>query len=161
MPSESAEKPHATVGNSLMGFLNSFARAFQAGRIRLRRSGAELGLGPGQPKLLVYLTLYGPSGQRELADYFETDPAAISRMTDVLVRDGFVASVPGRDRRTRVVAVTDRGRAAAMAWERSCAEEERIMLDGFTAEERAAFDDYLTRVRANMRAAAEKTETAQ
>ena len=108
----------------------------------------------------MYLAVHGPTGQRELADYFETDPAAISRMTDALVRDGFVTSAPGRDRRTRVLAITGRGRAAAMAWDRACMEEEQIMLAGFTPEERALFADYLTRVRTNMRVA-EETEAAR
>ena len=156
----STDEPSPAIGRSLTGFSNGLARAFQTGRTRLRRRGAELGLGPGQPKLLVYLAIHGPCGQRELADYFETDPAAISRMTDALVRDGFVTSAPGRDRRTRVLAITGRGRAAAMAWDRACMEEEQIMLAGFTPEERALFADYLTRVRTNMRVA-EETEAAR
>lgn len=148
------------IGCSLTGFHNSLARAYQAGRAGLRRRGAELGLGPGQPKLLVYLTVHGPTGQRELADYFDTDPAAISRMTDALVRSGFVTSAPGRDRRTRVLAATESGRTAAEAWDRSCAQEEEIMLAGFTAKERAAFVGYLMRVRANLHAAGGTGRTA-
>lgn len=147
---KSVDEPSLAIGRSLTGFSNSLTRTFQSGRTRLRRRGAELGLGPGQPKLLVYLTLHGPSGQRELADYFETDPSAISRMADALVRDGFVTSVPGHDRRARILAVTDRGRAAAITWDRVCWDEEQIMLDGFSIEERTAFADYLTRVRANL-----------
>lgn len=156
----STDEPSPAIGRSLTGFSNGLARAFQTGRARLRRRGAELGLGPGQPKLLVYLAIYGPCGQRELADYFETDPAAICRMTDALVRAGFATSMPGRDRRTRMLTVTGRGRMAAEAWERDCTSEEETMLAGFTPEERAAFADYLTRVRANLRAADERAAAA-
>ena len=55
-------------------------RAFHAQRSRLRPRLRELGLGPGQPKLLSYLDRHGPCRQKELADYFEVDPAAVSRM---------------------------------------------------------------------------------
>ena len=55
-------------------------RAFHAQRNFLRPSLGELGLGPGQPKLLNYLMNRGPCRQRELADYFEIDPAAVCRM---------------------------------------------------------------------------------
>ena len=44
-------------------------RAFHAQRNFLRPSLGELGLGPGQPKLLNYLMNRGPCRQRELADY--------------------------------------------------------------------------------------------
>lgn len=55
-------------------------RAFHAQHNFLRPSLGELGLGPGQPKLLNYLMNRGPCRQRELADYFEIDPAAVCRM---------------------------------------------------------------------------------
>ena len=57
-------------------------RAFHAQRAALRPHMAELGLGPGQPKLLSYLAAHGPSRQKQLADYFDVDPAAVSRMVE-------------------------------------------------------------------------------
>ena len=57
-------------------------RAFHAQRHYLRPCLGEIGLEVGQPKLLGYLAGHGPCGQRELADYFEIDSAAVSRMLD-------------------------------------------------------------------------------
>ena len=62
-------------------------RAFHAQRSYLYPRLRELGLGPGQPKLLEYLGSHGPCAQRELAEYFEIDPAAVSRMLDTLQKD--------------------------------------------------------------------------
>ena len=79
---------------------------FHAQRGALRPCLAEVGLGTGQPKLLGYLSQNGPSRQRQLADYFEIDPAAVCRMLDSLEKGGFVtrlhrrpgqAQGPGRD----------------------------------------------------------------
>ena len=64
-------------------------RLFHAQRAELRPMGAALGLGAGQPKLLNYLSVHGSCMQKELADYFEVDPAAISRMLAALERGGF------------------------------------------------------------------------
>lgn len=61
-------------------------RAFHAQRNYLRPCFGRIGLGAGQPKLLVYLDSHGPCRQKELADYFEIDPAAVSRMMDTLER---------------------------------------------------------------------------
>ena len=43
-------------------------RAFHAHRNRLQPCLRALGLGPGQPKLLSYLSAHGPCRQRELAE---------------------------------------------------------------------------------------------
>ena len=55
-------------------------RTFHAQRGYLRSHLGLSGLGNGQPKLLVYLAGQGPCSQRQLAEYFEIDPAAVSRM---------------------------------------------------------------------------------
>ena len=65
-------------------------RAFHAQRNILRPDMRALGLGAGQPKLIAYLAANGPCRQRDLADYFEVDPAAISRMVDSLEKGGFI-----------------------------------------------------------------------
>lgn len=140
----------AELGASLEDFHMRLMRAFHAQRIYLRPKVDELGLGPGQPKLLVYLAVHGPSSQRELAAFFECDPGAVSRMLDSLERAGFVTSAPGRDRRTKVAELTEAGRVAARAWDEVCAAEQDVMLAGFTAEERAAFADLLGRARENL-----------
>ena len=89
-------------------------RAFHAQRSCLRPHVARLGLGAGQPKLLWYLAGHGPCRQRELAEYFEIDPAAVCRMLDSLEKGGFVArSAQQGDRRADVVRLTEKGGAAS------------------------------------------------
>lgn len=128
-------------------------RAFHAQRNHLRQNLAPLGLGAGQPKLLSYLADNGPCPQRELAEYYEVDPAAVSRMLDALERGGFVIRRPDQTRRRRdLVEITDKGRQAHELWEERCQEMENVMLSDFTAEEREQFCDYLARAHRNLRA---------
>ena len=128
-------------------------RAFHAQRNYLRPSLQELGLGTGQPKLLAYLSSRGPCHQKQLADYFDVDPANISRMVDSLERGGFVAR--RTDGRRDLVEVTEAGREAAARWRERCREAEEVMLRAFTAEERAQFADFLARAYQNLRAGKE------
>ena len=101
-------------------------RAFHAQRAALRPHMAELGLGPGQPKLLSYLAAHGPSRQKQLADYFDVDPAAVSRMVEGLRRGGFVTTRPDESsRRCELVELTEQGRArpgrnTAARWRSGC-----------------------------------------
>ena len=127
-------------------------RAFHAQRSRLRPRLRELGLGPGQPKLLSYLDRHGPCRQKELADYFEVDPAAVSRMVEALQKGGFVARRADQgSRRGDLLELTPRGVEAAHAWEDRCREAEERMLRGFSPEERERFAAYLDRAYRNLK----------
>ena len=128
-------------------------RAFHAQRGALRPCLAQVGLGTGQPKLLGYLSRNGPSRQRQLADYYEIDPAAVCRMLDSLQKGGFVTRCgDGQDKRRDRVEITPAGQAAYDTWQACCRDMEERMLEGFTPEERQQFADYLGRAYRNLRA---------
>ncbi len=122
-------------------------RAFHAQRNALRAHMRALGLGAGQPKLVAYVAEHGPCRQRELAEYFSLDPAAISRMVASLERGGFVSlSADPANRRCSLVQATGRGLGAAQAWRDRCAQENEQALRDFTPQERVRFYAYLDRV---------------
>lgn len=136
-------------------------RASHAQKQLLHPYMASIGLGTGQPKLLSYLAENGSCTPRELADFYELDPAGVSRMLDALERKGFVSFAPhADDRRCKVVSLTSEGERVARAWNAACVEEARAMLDGFTSEEREAFADYLRRAHANLRTYGQKLTAA-
>lgn len=135
-------------------------RAFHAQRNYLRPHLARLGLGAGQPKLLSYLAGHGPCRQRELAGYFEIDPAAVCRMLDSLEKGGFILrSAQAGDRRADVVQLTEKGVAASKAWQQCCAELEQKMLQGFSEQEARQFSRYLARAYHNLRGKTAGEET--
>ena len=127
-------------------------RAFHTQRGFLRPCLERIGLGPGQPKVVDYLREHGPCRQRELADYFEVDPAAVSRMVEALQKGGFVVRRADQgSRRGDLLELTPRGVEAAHAWEDRCREAEERMLRGFSSEERERFADYLDRAYRNLK----------
>ena len=127
-------------------------RAFHAQRHYLRPCLGEIGLELGQPKLIAYLAEHGPCRQRELADYFEIDSAAVSRTLDALEKSGMITRrIEQGSRRSNWVTLTDSGRQAQQKWQARCREMEHIMLRGFSAEEKAHFADYLSRAYQNFR----------
>ena len=127
------------------------ARTAHAQRNYLRPYLREMGLSPGQPKLLRYLSELGRSSQRELADCCDVDPSAICRMLDSLERGGFVTRSPSpNDRRSGQVELTPQGRDALDAWEGRCKVIEEQMLQGFSPEERAQLRDFLERTYRNV-----------
>ncbi len=126
-------------------------RVFHAKRNFLRISLEEMGLGAGQPKLIAYLAEHGPCHQQELANYFEVDPATVSRMIDSLKKGGFITQVADESsRRRNRIDLTERGREAASQWKARCRQLEDILLQGFDAEERKRFAGDLRRVYENL-----------
>ena len=92
-----------------------------------------------------------PCHQKQLADYFDVDPANVSRMIDSLEKGGFVLRRPDEHNRRRdLVEVTEKGRQAGALWQERCGQVDEIMLRGFAPEERARFADYLTRAYQNV-----------
>lgn len=74
-----------------------------------------------------------------LANYFEVDPAVVSRMLDTLERNGFLLrSEDQADRRADRVQLTEAGRRASKLWQERCRAMEQAMLRGFTDAERRA-----------------------
>ena len=125
-------------------------RAFHAQRHYLRGGLREVGLEPGQPKLLEYLSRYGPCRQRELADYFEIDSAAVSRMLDSMERSGFITRRTNQaSRRCNLVEVTEKGKQAYAIWQQRCREMEQVLLQGFSAKDKEALFCYLSRIYQN------------
>lgn len=125
-------------------------RTVHAERGYLRSFLGESGLGAGQPKLLVYLEGQGPCSQRELAEYFATDPAAVSRMLCTMEKGGFVVRKTNQEsRRSDFIELTERGAQYAKIWRENYKKMEGIMLEGFTLEERERFADFLSRAYLN------------
>lgn len=126
-------------------------RAFHAQRNYLRPCLGKAGLEIGQPKLLGYLSAHGPCRQNQLADYFEIDSAAVSRMVDSLEKGGFLTrKTDEQNRRSNRIAITEKGRQANRLWQASCMELEQAMLKGFSTEEREQFAAYLSRAYQNL-----------
>lgn len=72
---------------------------------------AELGLSPGQPKVLECLMERGESNQKAIADYCEIEQATVGSILNRMERDGLVARNQREgNRRSLYVSLTPKGR---------------------------------------------------
>ena len=101
---------------------------------------AELGLSPGQPKVLECLMERGESNQKTIADYCEIEQATVGSILTRMERDGLIVrSQREGNRRSLYVSLTPKGRAmgermaavfcrADVLAAAGLSEEERILL---------------------------------
>ena len=126
-------------------------RAFHRQRQFLRPYMSEMGLSPGQARVLGYLEEQGPCRQRALAEHSEVDPATICRMLDTMEKSGLIRRQADRqDRRAGLVSITDKGREANRQWRQRCREMEQAVVQGFSPEEREQFARFLYQAYRNL-----------
>lgn len=70
---------------------------------------SQTGLEPTQYSLLVACSLAKDATVSKLADHFAMDRSALARNLSIMEKRGLVRVTPGKDRRTRKVALTDEG----------------------------------------------------
>ena len=106
----------------------------------------ELGLTPGQPKVLDYLSRFGERDQKTIAAYCEIEPATVGSILGRMEAAGMIARRhrPG-DRRALFVSLTEQGRERAAALEGVFARAEEEAARELTAEEVEALKAALER----------------
>lgn len=80
---------------------------------------AELGLSPGQPKVLEFLLHAGESNQKTIAAHCEIEPATVGSILTRMERDGLIARTQhDGNRRSLYVSLTAKGQTAAEEMDR-------------------------------------------
>ncbi len=129
----------------------ALVRTFHAQKNRTRPGMVEIGLTPGQPKILRYLSRHDCCMQKEIAEALDIEPATVSQVLNNMAKAGLVQkAAPAERRRAESVSITEKGRAGFEKWLRLCHRIDEISLDGFSPEERRQFTEYLCRMYRNL-----------
>lgn len=129
----------------------ALVRTYHAQKNRTRPGMVEIGLTPGQPKILRYLSRHDCCMQKEIAEALDIEPATVSQVLNHMAQAGLVQkAAPAERRRAESVSITEKGRACCEKWLRLCGRIDEISLAGFTPEERRQFGGYLDRMYRNL-----------
>lgn len=127
-------------------------KVFHAQKNQVRPKMTEIGLSPGQPKVLTFLALHGPCLQKKLADACDIEPATISKLLHSLEELELIErnNRPG-DRRATEIKLTQAGQEL---FENEIAGRidaiNTTSLSGFSENEREQFILYLKRMYRNL-----------
>lgn len=126
-------------------------RTYHAQKNALRPRMAEVGLSPGQPKILHYLVGHSSAIQKDIADNCDIATGTVSRLLNNMEQNGLIErrDIEGNRRATSIV-ITQKGKLAIQGWDAICAEVSGQALDGFTEEEAKLFHTYLHRMYHNL-----------
>lgn len=124
---------------------------YNAQKNSLRPGMVEIGLSPGQPKVLRFLAAHDSCMQKEIAEALNIEPATVSRLLSNMEQNGLVVrSTPEECRRAESVSITQEGRSAFARWETVCHTVENQSMKGFSEEEERQFLKNLCRMYQNL-----------
>lgn len=111
----------------------------------------EIGLTPGQPKVLDYLSLHDGSMQKDIAYGCQIDPATLTGILERMEEKGLVERrfMKG-NRRSSYVYLTEIGRENSKRVAATFVEIEALVFEGFDMSEREQFMNMLYKICCNM-----------
>jgi DNA-binding MarR family transcriptional regulator len=110
------------------------------------------GLSPGQPRILHYLSEHDGCIQKDIASFFDLEPASVTGVLAVMEKNGLVRREGDEgDRRVLRVYLTERGAEAQLCAEAAFAAIERACFKGFSASEKEAVIRSLDRIYDNLK----------
>jgi DNA-binding MarR family transcriptional regulator len=125
--------------------------AAKAQKNATRPSLYEIGLSPGQPKVLTFLSKHDSCMQKDIAEACDIEPATISQILSKMEQAGLIRRTNFAERkRADSVSITEKGRKAFDEWMQICTKVDRISLQGFSEQEQQQFYDYLCRMYHNL-----------
>lgn len=111
-------------------------RAQSAMNREILARASELGLSPGQPKVLEFLLHNGETNQKAIADYCEIEPATAGTILGRMERDGLIARARHEgNRRSLYVTLTPRGQEVAKAMDLAFRQTDQAAVALLTGEQ--------------------------
>lgn len=126
-------------------------RTTRARRNRLRPELCRIGLFPGQPKVLTYLSEHSECMQKDIAEALDIEPATISQILAKMEQEGLIRRTNYAARkRADCISITDKGWEAFQEWTRICARVDELSFLGFSPQEQENMVGYLCRMYRNL-----------
>lgn len=119
-----------------------------------------LGIHRTQHRILMHLAKHEklPS-QKELAEYLDVTPAAVTCALKKIEKDGYVERTLGQDNRYNELSITEKGKALVIETCHIFSEADASMFDGFTDEELDTYISCLEKLQGNIKKQCERKDT--
>jgi DNA-binding MarR family transcriptional regulator len=129
----------------------AIVKTYHAQKNCTRPGMRKIGLSPGQPKVLTFVSQHNHCMQREIADALDIEPATVSQILNNMESSGLIcrSKQPGK-KRAESISITEKGLDYYEKWLHLCGELDKEALKGFSQEETDHFLDYLQRMYLNM-----------
>ncbi len=129
----------------------AIVKIYHAQKNRTRPGMIEIGLSPGQPKVLVYVSQHNHCMQKDVAEALNIEPATVSQILKNMEQSGLVSRSNHLERkRAESISITEKGMDYYEKWVLLCSKLDKEALNGFSKDEADRLLEYLCRLYVNM-----------
>ncbi|WP_100330218.1 MarR family winged helix-turn-helix transcriptional regulator [Bacillus xiapuensis] len=103
------------------------------------------GLYSAQWSVLYVLKEKGSLTQKELCDYLAVEAPPMTRTVQRLVKQGYVRQVPGKDRRVKIIELTEKAASEYPVWEKKVAAANEQLVENFPKEDQEQLQQLISK----------------
>ena len=120
------------------GFFQKYFGLYRPLITKLNELLGSFGLSYSLWQVIFYLKKMGPATLVAISSHYQVEKPAITRRVHRLVELGLIQQIPGRDRREKVIQLTEQGEAVYHECRLKITALEHNLLEGFPEDDRQA-----------------------
>ncbi|KWZ79670.1 transcriptional regulator, MarR family [Heyndrickxia coagulans] len=101
-------------------------------------------------QVIFYVRNFGPCTLVEICKYYEVERPNVTRMVHRLEEQGIVEQIPGKDRREKVIHMTEKGEGIYLACRTEITSLERQAMKGIPEAQQKILFELLPQIRENL-----------
>jgi MarR family transcriptional regulator, transcriptional regulator for hemolysin len=101
-------------------------------------------------QVIFYIKNHGPSTLVDISNYYQVEKPTITRRVHRLEELEIVKQIPGKDRREKIIQLTESGEQIYMECRKKITDLEHSMMDGINQEEQITTFNTLPKIKKNI-----------
>ena len=137
-------------GKGLQGFIQRYIRLYRPLISKLNDLLSEYDLSYSLWQIIFYVKKNGSSTLVDISNYYHVEKPTITRTVHRLEEKRLVKQIPGKDRREKIIQLTDKGEEIYQVCRRKITELESEIMNGIQEEEQLLTYQTLPKIRENI-----------
>ncbi|MBS4172922.1 MarR family transcriptional regulator [Bacillus sp. FJAT-49736] len=134
----------------MQGFIQRFIRLYRPLISELNELLSEYDLSYSLWQIIFYVKNNGSSTLVDISNYFHVEKPSITRTVQRLEEKELVKQIPGKDRREKIIQLTEQGEEIYQLCRQRITELEAGMMNGISNEEQTVTYNTLPKIRENI-----------
>jgi MarR family transcriptional regulator, transcriptional regulator for hemolysin len=137
-------------GELLQGYFQHYLRLYRPLISKLNEVLGEYDLSYSLWQIIFYVKKNGPSTLVDISNHYNVEKPTITRTVQRLEEKLIVKQIPGKDRREKIIQLTERGEEVYLVCRRRISEIEKSVMKGIPKEEQNAAFQILPKILNNI-----------
>ncbi|MGV3466079.1 MAG: MarR family winged helix-turn-helix transcriptional regulator [Heyndrickxia sp.] len=134
----------------MQGFIQRFIRLYRPLISKLNELLSDYDLSYSLWQIIYYVKKNGPSTLVDISSYYNVEKPTITRAVHRLEEKKLVTQIPGKDRREKIIQLTDLGEEIYQVCRKKITLLEKSIMEGIPTEEQQSTYQTLPKIRQNI-----------